>query len=591
MPKLICFDVFEADLAAGQLRKRGSKVSLRDKSFQVLASLLEHPGQVVTREELRRRLWPDDIFVDFDNNLNAAIAKLRETLGDSAEHPRFIETLPKHGYRFLPKVTEAARAPESAPKVRLVVLPFLNLSGIPEKEYFSDAMTDEIITGLARILPGQLAVIARTTAMHYKGSHDDVARIARELNVDYVVEGSVRHAYGQDGQIVVNVQLIQASEQTHLFAQRFEAAMHDIFRLHTSVAQTIVRNIPPFSQSMGIGLLRHEHLRKRPTEDLAAYNEYIKGRYEMWKLSAEGIDKAKRHFEAALDRDPRFASACNALAEMYWYSGMAGYAPSRETDHIARSYVLRALQIDDSSAETHALMSLFPSKQNNPGEIDYYNWEQIQKEVLRARELDATSRLVQIRHATVLAIHGHVEEAAAELEQVLEFDPLALDVRLWLVGMLYLGRHFDQALELLSKMVELEPDHYMPYYQLGQVYAMVRKFEDSIRAFHRALQLFPDSPVILGFLGLALGWGGHMQEAQAVLSRLHALARRGHVPATSFAWTNLGLGKLDEAFVWLDRAVEAPDRFLEPIKTFPFLDPIRSDPRFKALLRKMRLDD
>ena len=302
------------------------------------------------------------------------------------------------------------------------------------------------------------------------------------------------------------------------------------------------------------------------------------------------MDKAKHHFEAALVRDPRFALPCNALAEMYWYLGMAGYAPSRETDRIARSYALQSLEIDSSSAETHALLSFFPGKQNCPGEIDYYDWEQIQKEVLRARELNPTARLVRIRHGVILAIHGHVEEAAAEFEQILEFDPLALDARMWLVAMLYLGRHFDRALDHLSKMVELEPDHYMPYYQLGQVYAMVRRFEESIRAFHRALELFPESPVILGFLGLSLGWGGHRQEAQVALNRLHALARQGHVPATSFAWVYLGLGNTDEAFVWLNRAVDAPDRFMEPIKTWPFLDPLRSDPRFKALLRKMNLE-
>ncbi|MGA8865605.1 MAG: winged helix-turn-helix domain-containing protein, partial [Candidatus Sulfotelmatobacter sp.] len=213
MPNMVRFAGYEVDLSAGQLYKHGVKISLREKSFQVLVSLLEHPREVVTREDLRRQLWRDGVFVDFDNNLNTAIARLREALCDSADHPRLIETLPKRGYRFLESVSELPLTPEkrTAKRARLIVLPFVNLSGDPAEECFSEAMTDEIITEFARLAPEQLAVIARTTAMHYKGSQKDVARIGRELGVDYVVEGSVRRMEDQAG---VNVQLIQVSDQT-----------------------------------------------------------------------------------------------------------------------------------------------------------------------------------------------------------------------------------------------------------------------------------------------------------------------------------------------------------------------------------------
>lgn len=194
MPNLVRFGYYEVDLCAGQLLRHGMKVRLRDQSFQVLAALLEHPGEVVTREELRRRLWHEEVFVDFDNNLNAAVGHLREALNDSADDPHFIETLPKRGYRFLGTVSEPPLSLPAAPlkRARLVVLPFLNLSGDSAQEYFSDAMTDEVITELAAWAPEQLAVIARTTAMRYKGCRKDVSRIARELSVDYVVEGGVR---------------------------------------------------------------------------------------------------------------------------------------------------------------------------------------------------------------------------------------------------------------------------------------------------------------------------------------------------------------------------------------------------------------
>ncbi len=589
VPKVVRFGDYEVDLAAGQLRKHGLRISLREKSFQVLATLLEQPGEVVTREELRRRLWPDDVFVDFDNNLNTAVARLREALGDSAEHPRFIETLPKHGYRFLANVFEAPRAaePRLAPRVRLMVLPFINLSGDRTQEYFSDAMTDEIITALASLAPEQLAVIARTTAMHYKGSHKDVARIGHEVGVDYVVEGGVHRA---EDRIGINAQLIRTKDQTHVWAQRYDAEMRDIFSLHRRIAEAMTRHVPAIAEAIRDGAVRRGHVRRKPTEDLTAYNEYIKGRHEMWKMTAEGLAEARRHFEAALARDPQFARACTALAELYWYLGIVGYAPSKETDPLGRSYVLRALAADSTLAEAHALLSYYPGKRECPGEIDYYNWEEIQELVGRARELDPTSRLVRLRHAMVLAILGRVAEAAAELEQALESDPLAFDLRCWLVVMLYLGRSLDRALEEALRVLDLEPEHFLSYYNLGHVYRELQRFDESAAAFRKASKLSGELPVVVGFLGLSLGLGGHTAEARMVLDRLRALTTERYVPPTSLAWTHLGLGEIDEAFLWMHRAIDAPDRMMEPIKTWSFLDPLRGDPRFAALLRKMRLD-
>ncbi len=580
------FDCFEVDLDSGQLYKRGARVKLREKSFQVLASLLEHPGEVVTREELYRRLWREEVFVDFDNNLNAAIARLREALNDCADDPRFIETLPKHGYRFLGSVS-CRMFPGRAPTTRLLVLPLVNLSGDQAEEYFSDAMTDEIITALANLAPEHLAVIARTTAMHYKGSHKDIARIARELNVDYVLEGSVRRNHDQ---VSINAQLIQASDQTHVFARGYNAEMHDIFELHNCITGDLALHIPTIVQAKREGADLPEHIRKRPTEDLAAYNQYIKGRYEMWKMTPEAMREAMRHFEAALMHDPRFALACNSLAELYWYLGLFGYAPSRETDRIGRSYVLRSLDADSSLADAHALLSFYPAKRDCPNEIDYYDWAEIQKEVALARKLDPTSCLVRLRHAMVLAELGKPEEAVAELELMLESDPLSLDARSWLTVMLYLSRRFDRAVEQARRNIEMEPEYFVPYDVAGQVYVSMKSFDESVAAFQKSIDHCPDLPMLQGWLGLALGLGGHTAEARTVLKHVRSIARERYVPPTCFAWIHLGLGDIDEAFVWLERAIDAPDRMIEPIKTYPFLDPLRADPRFTALLRKMNLE-
>ncbi len=589
MPHLVRFDGFELDFDSRRLRKRGLKIKLPYQCFEVLACLLDHPGCAVSREDLRRRLWRDEVFVDFDNNLNILIARLRELLCDSAEHPRFIETLPRYGYRFIGEVQRVRPEAEaaSAKRVRLLVLPFVNLSGDASQEYFSDAMTDEVITALASLAPGQLAVIARTTAMHYKGSHKDVAHIGRELNVDCVVEGGVLRWNDRVG---VNVQLIQTSDQAHLFAQKYDAQMRDIFSLHSCIAQAIIRHVPAIADGMRQGAVLHEHVRRRPTEDLAAYNEYIKGRYHIYRLSAEGNMEAKRHFEAALARDPRFALACNALAEQYWYLGICGFAPSRETDLIGRSYTLRSLEIDPESAETHALLSFFPTRQSCPDEIDYYDWEQIQNSIARARELDPTPRLVRLRYAMILAELGDPSAAAAELEIARESDPLSLDVNGWLVLMLALSRQYERALEHGLRVRELEPEHFVPYDVLGQVYLAMQRYDESAATFRKGVELSPGLPFMLGWLGLALGLAGRGAEARATLARLHELARERYVLPTAFAWTHLGLGEFDEAFLWLDRAVDAPDRMLEGILSYSFYDRIRGDPRFRALLRKMNLE-
>ena len=238
MTRTVRFGTFEVDLAAGQLHKRGRRIGLREQSFQVLALLLERPGQVVTREELQHHLWPADVFVDFENNLNTAVARLREALGDSAEKPRFIETLPKHGYRFIAAVSEGQvpTGGNQTPATRLVVLPFLNLSGDPAQDYFSDALTDEIITELAGLAPEALSVIARTTAFRYKGSHKDIARIGHELGVEYVVEGGVRRV---DDGVTLNVQLVRASDQAHVFARRYQAELRDIFEIEGASLATL----------------------------------------------------------------------------------------------------------------------------------------------------------------------------------------------------------------------------------------------------------------------------------------------------------------------------------------------------------------
>jgi TolB-like protein/Tfp pilus assembly protein PilF len=582
--RIVRFDKYEVDLQTGNLRKRGMKVMLREQSFTVLALLLEHPGELVTRDELRRRLWSEDVFVDFDNLLNTAVARLRSALGDSAKHPRFIETLAKRGYRFVGCISETVRAPVQTPawRVRLVVLPFANLSGDPGQEYFSDAVTDEIITALAALAPGHLAVIARTTTMHYKGSDKNVSRISRELGVDHVVEGGVHRS--QD-RLSINVQLIQVKDQMHLFARKYDAELRDIFKTVNRAASDIADSIgiTPIPDDKREDLAAGGQVRKKPTEDLAAYNEYIQARYHMG-TTIEGFARAKQHLNRAIVRDPEFALAYDALAELQWYLGYMGFVSPREAFSAGIVHALRALEIDGTRAETHALLGQFHKTVE-------YNWPEVQREMALALRLDPTSPLVRLRYAiSGLMPHGRVEEAIAELEQALESDPMSLLTQGWLGIMLMLARRYDAAIDQARRLLQLDPAAFWGHFVMGTACREKHMFEQAITAHRMAIEVIGGQPLGIGWLGLTLGLSGNAAEARSLLTHLHTKAAQGYVAPTSIAWIYLGLAEIDAAFEWLNRAVDECDQIMMPIKSYSFFDPIRADPRFQALLRKMNLE-
>lgn len=568
------FGGYEVDLEAGQLRKRGVKISLRDKSFEALTLLLEHPGRLVTREELRRRLWPQDVFVDFDNNLNTAIARLREALSDSAEHPRFIETLPRRGYRFIGHVSEPVRAPAPAPappRARLLVLPFANLGGDPAPEYFSDRVSEEIIGALAGLAPERLAVVARTTARHYKGTHKDMVEIGRELALDYIVEGSARRT---NDLIVISAQLIQVSDGTHLWTNRYEGELRDLFSMENAAALAI---------AAALGITSRRPLRK-PTEDVQAYDLYLQGRYCHEKGNPpESFVKARQCFEQAVERDPEFALAYDSLAEMYWHIGFHGLMPPKEALSAGIFHVLRAIEIDNTLAETHALLGQYRKQ------LDF-NWSEVRREMNRALQLNPTSPIVRQRYAvTGLMPHGHIEEAVRELEGALELDPMGTIGRFWLGIMLWLGRHYDQAMQHGRVMLELDPGLYLGYYIIGLCCREKRLFEEAVAAHRKATELSGGSPVTMGMLGMALADSGNEEEARAILKHFRETERSAYVPPTSLAWIHLALGETDRFFTCMDRAIDARDHMLMPIKSYPFLDGIRREPRYLRLLRRMNL--
>ncbi|MGE5360738.1 MAG: winged helix-turn-helix domain-containing protein [Bacteroidales bacterium] len=579
MAKIVRFDCYEVDLAAGQVHKRGAPLRLPDQQFRVLASLLERPGQVVTREDLRRRLWPDDVFVDFENNLNIAVARLRQVLGDSAERPRFVETLPKRGYRFVADVFDATPAPEipGAAHDRVVVLPFANLTGDPGRDYLSDAMTEEVITELAALAP-DLGVIARTTAMRYKGTRKDVTRIGRELNVQYVVEGGVC----PDGdRIAITAQLIRVSDQTHVWARRYEGPSGDLFSLRTSVARAIAGTLGMESGERSVG---RGGATGRTSPDPIACNEYIQGRYYLDRMDLRNYSDVRSHLEKSIARDPGFALAHEALAQMYWLLGYGGFMPPRDAFGAGVLHAVRAIEIDGARAETRALVAQYRKQ------LDY-DWPEIERELSSALQMNPASSLVRLLYAVGwLMPQGRIQDAIAELGRALEWDPLSYHVHHWLTVMFVLAHDWDRTVDQARLLIELEPDVPLGPWLLAVGLRGKGLLDESVAAQRRAVDLSGGTPMMLGWLGLILGLSGRADEALAVLDHLEALARTTtYVPPSSFAWVYLGLRHVDRAFEWLDRAIDARDQFMAPIKTYAFLDPIRNDPRFAALLRKMKL--
>lgn len=577
------FGCYEVDLLAGRLYRRGTRVHLRDKSFQILVMLLEHPGDVVTRKSLRQRLWGEDVFVDFENNLNAAIARLREVLNDSALHPQFIETLPRRGYRFMADVSADAAAPrESKPRPRLLVLPFENLTGDAGQDHLSDAMTDEIITALASLSQDQLAVIARGTSLHYRKSHRDLERIRRDLNIDYFVEGGVLR-FGD--KLAVNVQLIQGNDLTHRFAKKYEGAMRDLFAMQDRIALEIAEHLPAIIDRRSCQVLTPVRGPVMGNERLAAYNEYIQGRHRFATagVSPAGLIDAKQHLEKAVALDPDYAPSQDALAEIYWYLGYFGFVSPRRAFAAGIAHALRALEIDNLRAETHALLGQFHKAAE-------YNWPEVHREMSLALQLDPNSSEVRTRYAvSELMPQGRLDEAVAELERTVECDPLSLVPRSWLGILLILSRQYEHGFEEGQRILEIDANSPTGYFVLAHCQRYRKNLHDALVYQRRACKCAGDSAMMLGWLGLTLVECGEIAEARGLLDRLHEMEMKTYVPPTCFAWIHLALRNFDSAFEWLDRAVDECDQLMMPIKSYGFFDPIRDDRRFAALLRRMNL--
>jgi TolB-like protein/DNA-binding winged helix-turn-helix (wHTH) protein len=638
------FDAFDVDMRSGEVRKHGIRLKLHHQPFQVLSLLLEHPGDLVTREELRQKLWPGETFVDFDTGLNSAVKKLRNALCDSAEKPRYIETLPRRGYRFIaqvqngdlsngvapielpgvipapPNLTEKGLGAEASvdgevdlrptrtsparfwfvlggvaalaliavtyvmlrghtgrptqAKIRsLAVLPLSNLSGDSTQEYLADEMTEELCGRLARI--HELRVISRTSVMRFKGTKLTVPEIARTLGVDALVEGSVIR---QGNRIRVHAQLIRASNDEHIWADEYDGELGDVLTLESEVAQSIARTVE-------VKVTGEEHARLATAHHVApeVYENYLKAEDQFSKSSSQAeLEQSMAYFEETIGKDANFAPAYVGLASVYERLGSTlGGAPPKETHPRMMSAARKAIELDPDLAEPHVLLAEVYQKQ--------WQWSDAEAEFKRALELNSNDTGAYVGYAKWLLCQGRTDEALAWVQRARELDPLGGagitplgGVALTNGFILFHARRYDDAVRELRSD---DPDHWI----LGLALIANGHPDEAITVLEKALG--PNrNPAVMGVLVRAYAHAGHRKEALGLVDELKRRQQTSYVAAAPFVNAYLGIGDNEQALTWLERAYQEQSNILQLIKVHPYFDPLRSDPRFVNLVRRVGLD-
>ena len=609
---IVHFGIFQIDLKARELHKAGVKVKLQEQPFRVLALLVERAGQVVTREELRQRVWPTDAYVAFDQGLNNAIKKVRDALGDSADSPRFVETLARHGYRFVapvgslpqrhsePQVRSGLRshwkfafiglasasllaalaywawhrsnAGAPTEKVILAVLPFDSLGHDPDQEFFSDGLTEEMIAQLGKLNPERLTVISRGSVARYKDSRLAANQIGGELHADYLVQGSVRRSADR---VRITVQLIQVRDQTDLWAESYDRELKDILTLQDSVSRTIANQIH-------ITLTPGQRTRLRGGNlEPEAYEAYLKGRYYWNKRTGEGLQKALVYFQQAINRDSTYGAAYSGLADCN--SGLAwhGFKSPAEALPIANAAALRAIEIDPQSAEAHASLGLVLTHR--------WDWAGAEAEFKQALRLDPRYANAHHWYGDYLSIMGRHDEALLEARQALELDPLNLMIGTWVGRRYYLAGKYDLAIEQGRNTEELDANFAAAHLLLGENYVQVGLHDQGLAELQTAAGLSGNSPLYLAQVAVAYASAGKNTEALQIVAQLQSIASTRYVSPYGLAQIYAALSDKEQTFKWLQLAYEDRAVWMSYLAVDPVFHSLRSDQRFQDLLRRVHL--
>lgn len=566
------FGAFELNLQTGELFKRSRRIKLQAQSLLILASLLERPGEVVTREELRQKLWPSDVFVDFEVGLNAAINRLRNVLDDSPEKPRFIETLSRRGYRFIAPL-QRETLERTPPHIRsLAVLPLENLTGDAGQEYFVDGMTDALITRLAQI--GALRVISRTSAMHFKGTHKKLPEIASELNVDAVVEGSVARS---GSHVRINAQLVHARTDQHLWARQYEREFTDILLLQADVATAIAREIQ-------VALTPQEQARLALTHPVnpEAYDAFLRGCFFWNKRTEDGLQRGLEYFQHSVERDPNYALAHVGLANSYSMLSFWGLSAPREASPKAKSAADKALDLDEDLAEGHAARGWVQFAYD-------WNWSGAEKELQCAIKLNPGYATAHQWYSHLLAYQRRYEEAFSEAQCTLELDPLSLVMNSNSAFIYLLARRYEEAIERARRTIELDPNNPVPLLWRGWAYAQTKRLGEALDQLRKSAAISRGIPRYLSSLGHIYAVAGQTVEARKVLLELEETAKQRYVSSYDFAAIHAGLGDKEAVFSWLEKSYNERSSWLALLGSDARFDAFRTDPRFDQLLVRLGL--
>jgi len=581
------FGTFELDVRARELRKGGIRIRLQDQPFEILMVMLDHPGEVVTREELRQILWPAGTFVDFEHSLNAAIKRLRAALGDDADNPRFVETLHRRGYRFIAAVESegqpvrtlhVVQPPATKPatdivNVRLVVLPFANVSNDPAQEYFSDGLTEEMITQIGRLCPGRLGVIARTSSMLFKRSSKSACEIGRELGVDYLLEGSVR----RDGdRIRITAQLIETRTELHLWAEVYDRRLEETLILQSDVAERIAR-------SLAMELVPDQRLVRVDARGSESYEAYLKGRYHWNRKGDEGLSLAISYYERAIELDPKFAPAWAAMARARVSVAYYGREPGRATLGRAREAALRAIELDAGDSDPYVALAEVQRSLE-------WKWTLAEATYRKAVALAPSCEAARRGLAVSLASTSRFAEAKIHAEHARNLDPLCISVNISAAWVRYAAGEFDEAIDRCRYTLDMDPTFEPARRMLGAAYLAAGQTEQALHELQAAVGLDADDPKSLAWLTHAKAIAGVGDEALALMEKIELLAKKGYVPAYHLALAHAGLGNRDAAFASLEQACNDRDPALtNGISVEPRFEPLRRDPRYRALLQRLNL--
>jgi TolB-like protein/DNA-binding winged helix-turn-helix (wHTH) protein/Tfp pilus assembly protein PilF len=631
-------DDFELDCSAGQLRRAGRILKVERIPMEVLQLLVRQRGLVVTREQLAEKIWGKDVYLDTDNSINGAIRKIRQVLKDDPQEPRFIQTISGKGYRFIAPVDAPAMAPVGGPdtepeavgerpqspvrknsagkfsrrrvlglsilataivligawgayvrwfefragtlqsggRAMLAVLPFENLTGDAGEEYFSDGMTEEMITQLGSSDPQHMGVIARTSMMHYKRSPEQLQQIARELGVQYVVEGSVRR---DADKVRITAQLIQMRDQTHLWAREYDRDTKDLLVVQTEIAGEIAGEVrAALGVREPIAAVLHPVL---SPETFEAYNLYLKGQYFWNKRSVEGFQEAIGYFRQATDKDPNDARAYAGLAASYALIGAYKGTPSSEFAAQARAAALNALQLDDNLPEAHAALGLIVQNHD-------YDWQTAEKEFKKAIELNPNYATGHHWYAEHLAWLGRFDEALRESERARQLDPLSLIIATDNAAILYYSRQYDRAIAQITSVRELDPE--FPRATII-IWAYVQKgmFAEALADLEK--HMHGESPWGWSNLAYTYARAGQQKKAARELKNLLDSNKRRPIDPMLIVQAYIGMGNNDRALAWLEEAHAQHSNGLTALKVDPLYDPLRGDPRFQQILRQVGLAD